>query len=139
MGHRLIAKRLRSRARHLRQNETEAERRIWSRLRAHRFGGASIRRQVPIGPYVADFVCFDSRLVVEIDGGQHADSARDRKRDAWLQSQNFRVLRFWNNDGLSNLEGVLEQISQALAAQGTPPSLTLPRKGGGNALRRGES
>jgi len=110
---------------------TNAERRIWHRLRAHRFGGLSFRRQFPIGNYVVDFACLEARLVVEIDGGQHSESKRDATRDAWLHSQGFSVLRFWNNDVLSNTDGVLEQIAQAVA--NAPPSLTLPRKGGGNA------
>jgi very-short-patch-repair endonuclease len=93
---------------------TEAERRIWSRLRAHRLCGASFRRQIPIGPYVADFVCNDARLIVEIDGGQHNANAHDRKRDAWLRNQGFLVLRFWNNEVLSNTDGVVAEIVRAL-------------------------
>src|SRR5438445_8343002 len=110
---------------------TEAERRIWRHLRAHRFQGASFRRQLPIGPYVVDFVCLDARLIVEIDGGQHAveEAERDKKRDAWLRTQGFEILRFWNNDVIGNLRGVLELIAEALR-QPPPASLTLPRKGG---------
>ena len=112
---------------------TKAEGRIWSRLRAHRFQGYSFRRQLPIGPYIADFVCLDARLIIEIDGGQHAstEAVRDAKRDAWLRSQGFTILRYWNNDVLTNLTGVLEHIADALS-QPPPPSLTLPRKGGGD-------
>lgn len=110
---------------------TEAEKRIWYRLRAHRFNGSSFRRQFPVGAYIVDFICLDARLIIEIDGGQHADSQRDKIREAWLQSQGFNVLRFWNNDVLSNTNGVLEVIAEALSAL-PPPSLTLPRKGGGN-------
>jgi very-short-patch-repair endonuclease len=112
---------------------TKAEGRIWSRLRAHRFQGYSFRRQLPIGPYIADFVCLDARLIVEIDGGQHAstEAARDKKRDAWLRSQGFAILRYWNNDVLAKLNGVLEDIAATLS-QAAPPSLTLPRKGGGD-------
>ena len=128
MPHRVIAEPDRDRARALRGNMTEAEKRIWFRLRAHRLNGASFRRQVPIGAYVVDFVSFDARLIVEIDGGQHAGSVRDKVRDTWLRSQGFVVLRFWNNDVLSNTNGVIERIVENL-----PPSLTLPRKGGGNA------
>ena len=115
---------------------TEAETRIWSRLRAHRLGGASFRRQVPIGPYIADFVCHDARRIIEIDGGQHAENTQDRKRVAWLRNEGFSVLRFWNNEALSNTDGVVEEIVRSLESV-IPPSLTLPRKGGGNALRRG--
>ena len=114
---------------------TNAEKRVWFQLRAHRFKGASFRRQYPIGRYVVDFVCLESRLIIEIDGGQHADSQTDATRDAWLRSQGFSVLRFWNNDVLSNTEGVLGQIAQAIA--NAPPSLTLPRKGGGKRPEQG--
>ena len=111
---------------------TDAEQRLWYRLRAHRLNGASFRRQFPIGRYVVDFVCLDARVIVEIDGGQHADSAADAARDAWLRSQDFTVSRFWNNDVLSNTNGVIQVIAEAVSAA-SPPSLTLPRKGGGNA------
>jgi very-short-patch-repair endonuclease len=112
----------------------KAEGRIWSRLRAHRFQGFSFRRQLPIGPYVVDFVCLEARLIIEIDGGQHAsgEAKRDAKRDQWLRSQGFVILRYWNNDVLTNLTGVLEHVAEALR-QLPPPSLTLPRKGGGDA------
>jgi very-short-patch-repair endonuclease len=111
---------------------TDAEKRIWYHLRAHRLNGASFRRQVPVGAYIVDFVCLDARLIVEIDGGQHADSRNDRARDLWLCSQRFVVLRFWNHDVLANTKGVVEQINQALSTS-LPPSLTLSRKGGGNS------
>jgi very-short-patch-repair endonuclease len=117
---------------------TEAEKRMWFRLRAHRLDGASFRRQFPIGADIVDFVCLDSHLIGEIDGGQHADSIRDRTRDAWLGSQGFTVLRFWNNDVLKNADGVIERIRDALS-QLPPPSLTLPRKGGGNTPDQGAS
>ncbi len=119
----------RGRARSLRSDMTDAERRIWARLRAHRFRGASFRRQMPIDPYVVDFVCFKRRLVIEIDGGQHASREvdRDARRDAWLRSQGFTVLRFWNNDVLRNISGVTEVIAAALP-QSVPTSLALPRR-----------
>jgi very-short-patch-repair endonuclease len=116
---------------------TDAERRLWTHIRAHRFQALSFRRQVPIGPYVVDFACLEARLIIEVDGGQHADASRDTRRDAWLRSQGFSVMRFWNNDVLANMEGVLATI--AAASSCAPPSLTLPRKGGGNAHRRVES
>ena len=133
MPHRVIASRQRERARTLRGDMTKAEKRIWLRLRAHRFGGHTFRRQVPIGPYIADFVCLNARLIIEIDGGQHASvrAPADAKRDAWLRSQGFSILRFWNNDVLKNTQGVLERIAEVLG-ESSPPSLTLPRKGGGN-------
>src|SRR5689334_17133391 len=138
MPHRAIPIRSRFNARSLRKTMTDAEKRVWLRLRAHRLNGASFRRQEPIGTYIADFVCFDARLIVEIDGGQHADSQRDRTRDAWFKSEGFTVLRFWNNDVLANTDGVIEKIAETLRAS-SPPSLTLPRKGGGNRqhARRG--
>jgi very-short-patch-repair endonuclease len=129
VAHRVISDKAFSRARSLRSNMTDAELRLWTRLRAHRLDGLSFRRQVPIGCYIADFVCLAERLIIEVDGGQHG-SSRDEVRDAWLRSQDFTILRFWNNDVLSNIEGVLEKILESVRA--SPPSLTLPRKGGGN-------
>ena len=130
MAHRIVSKLRRTNARALRSNMTDAERKLWYRLRAHRFNDASFRRQVPIGPYIADFVCLQARLIVEVDGGQHG-TERDAARDAWLRNQNSRVIRFWNNDVNANFDGVMQVIADALA-QATPPSLTLPRKGGGD-------
>src|SRR5262249_26893975 len=115
--------------------------RIWSRLRAHRFQGFSFRRQFPIGSYIVDFVCPEARLIVEIDGGQHAvvEAKMDTTRDAWLREQGFVILRFWNNEVLTNLSGVLHRFAEALS-EPLPPSLTLPRKGGGDPpSARGES
>ncbi|HWN44515.1 MAG TPA: DUF559 domain-containing protein [Thermoanaerobaculia bacterium] len=97
-------------ARDLRQNMTDAERRLWRELRGGSLG-ARFRRQVPIGPYIVDFASFRQRLVIEIDGGQHLGDARDEARDAWLAEQGFRVLRFWNHEVLKNPEGVLEVIA----------------------------
>src|SRR5487761_2642305 len=133
MPHLVISDRARTNARSLRRGMTDAERRIWSRLRAHRFVCASFRRQVPIGSYIVDFVSFDARLIIEIDGSQHVERKCDRVRDAWLRTEGFSVLRFWNNDVFANLNGILETIAGALSRT-VPPSLTLPRKGGGNAL-----
>ena len=110
---------------------TEAEKLLWYHLRAHRFAEYGFRRQRPMGgKYIADFVCPKRKLVIELDGGQHADSAEDEVRDAFLASEGYRVLRFWNNDVLSNIEGVLTIIMHALT-EGTP-SLTLPPEGGGD-------
>jgi very-short-patch-repair endonuclease len=99
----------------LRKRMTDAEHRLWYHLRAHRFGRAKFKRQVPIGGYVADFVCFESKIVIELDGGQHADRRGDETRDAWFGSQGFRTLRFWNTDVLKNTSGVLELIGAAIA------------------------
>ncbi|MQA66591.1 MAG: DUF559 domain-containing protein [Alphaproteobacteria bacterium] len=103
------------RARTLRQQPTDAERRLWSILRNRQLSGHKFRRQASIGRYIADFVCFESKLVVEVDGGQHANSRDDAKRTAWLESQGFRVVRFWNNDVLENIDGVAQSIRAALA------------------------
>src|SRR5215475_2266514 len=102
-------------ARRLRRDSTDAERRLWYRLRARQIDGAKFVRQDPIGPYVVDFVCRGLRLIVEVDGGQHATDKRDAVRDAWLSDRGYRVLRFWNNDVLGNTEGVLESIAAALS------------------------
>ena len=85
-------------AKKLRTNMTDAERRLWYHLRAHRFEGHKFKRQVPIGRYVVGFACLHRKLVVEVDGGQHSESARDRQRDDWLRANGFQVLRFWNHD-----------------------------------------
>jgi very-short-patch-repair endonuclease len=101
-------------ARQLRTDMTDAERRLWSLLRGRRLQGTKFRRQHPCGNYILDFVCIERRLVIEADGGQHADSDYDRRRTLWLESQGWRVLRFWNNDILANPEGVLLTILAAL-------------------------
>jgi very-short-patch-repair endonuclease len=98
---------MRERARALRTRMTNAERKLWFALRDRRSAGFKFRRQVPIDRFIADFICFEARLVVEVDGGQHAESLRDQWRDRWFAENGFRVVRFWNNEVLSNLEGVL--------------------------------
>jgi very-short-patch-repair endonuclease len=103
------------RARRLLRAATNAETALWYRLRSRRLNGYKFVRQQPIGPYTVDLVCRDCRLIIEIDGGQHADNARDAVRDKWLSDHNYRVLRFWNNDVLANIAGVLETIATALA------------------------
>jgi very-short-patch-repair endonuclease len=94
---------------------TDAERRLWSVLRSRGIG-AKFRRQVSIGPFIVDFAAIKERIVIEVDGGQHAESERDQGRDRELESQGFRVLRFWNTDVLRNLEGVVTVIRGALCA-----------------------
>jgi len=103
------------RARELRRRSTDAERFLWRRLRNRQIAGTKFRRQVPIGPYVGDFMCFEAKLIVEVDGGQHVDSERDATRSRFLESQGFRVLRVWNNHVLANVEGVIRLIEQALS------------------------
>lgn len=123
------------RARRLRKESTDAEKRLWLHLRAHRYGGHKFKRQQPIGPHIVDFVCFHARLVIEIDGGQHMDAARsDSIRDAWLAREGFRVLRFWNNEVLGNTEGVMQEILSSLHAPSPQPSPT--RGEGGTEKRR---
>lgn len=102
-------------AKQLRTNSTDAERLLWSRLRAGRLLASKWKRQQPLGDYIVDFICFDSRLVVELDGGQHASNKdADARRDAWLHEEGFLVLRFWNNEVIGNLEGVLATIVKHL-------------------------
>ncbi len=108
------------RARRLRRNSTDAERKLWQRLRSRSIVGFKFARQEPIGLYVVDFICRERRLIVEVDGSQHADSKRDLVRDRWLTEHNYRVLRFWNNDVMSNTDGVLETIASALKADAAP-------------------
>jgi len=127
-----VSPKLRSNARALRKNSTDAERILWSELRGHRLLGAGFRRQVPIENYVADFVCHAARLVIELDGGQHFSEEaeqRDASRSAAIEAKGFQILRFANNDVLANRAGVLETIATAIAARA--PTLTLPRKRGG--------
>jgi very-short-patch-repair endonuclease len=105
----------RSRARQLRNDSTETERLLWQHLRRRQFDGFRFRRQQPLGVYIVDFVCLEKRLVIELDGGQHADSADyDERRSAWLESQGFRVLRFWDNDVWEDVEAVKQAIWDAL-------------------------
>ncbi len=103
---------------------TDAERTLWQRLRNGQIRGARFRRQAVIGRYIADFACFDPKVVIELDGGQHAgQSAYDEQRTRWLASEGFSVLRFWNNEVLENLDGVMEKIAAALggASESRPP------------------
>ena len=139
----------RIRARVLRREMTDAERRIWRALRLYQMNGHKFRRQVPIGRYIADFVCHDARLIVEIDGSQHDPSSREEiERTEFLRREGYRVLRFWNNEVLTNLEGVYDVIAATLQ-QPSPsmgegregvtlvvrgsdtPTHTLPHRGGG--------
>jgi len=111
-----------TRARQLRSNPTEAEKRLWSTLRLKQIESHRFRRQVAIGPYIVDFVCFDRRLIIEVDGGQHDSRiVPDDARMAWLERQGFRGLRFWNNEVLGNIEGVYEIIVAHLAGGNAPP------------------
>ena len=109
-----------NRARRLRRNSTIAELRLWNRLRSRSIAGCKFVRQEPIGPYIVDLVCRERRLVIEVDGGQHTTDPRDGVRQKWLIDRRYRVLRFWNNEVLRNMDGVLETISSALQAEMPP-------------------
>jgi very-short-patch-repair endonuclease len=113
----LVGKHMRDTARKLRRDMTDAESKPWFLLRDRRLTGFKFRRQVPIGPYIADFACFANRLIVEADGGQHADSPHDAERDVWLSAQGYRILRFWNSDILANAEGVVLRIIEHRALE----------------------
>ena len=104
-------------ARQLRQRSTDAERRMWSALRDRRLMKYKFRRQHPLGDFIVDFACTEYQLAIEVDGGQHSENAADTTRTAWLQSQGWRVLRFWNNDALSNTNGVIETILRILKSE----------------------
>jgi len=102
-------------ARELRRNQTDSEKLLWSRLRNRQLEGRKFRRQQIIGPYIADFLCLEPKLIVELDGGQHVEQQdSDAARTAYLSAMGYQVLRFWNNEAISNIEAVLESIRQAI-------------------------
>ena len=113
-------------AKELRRSMTDAERILWQRLKAKQLNGLKFRRQEQIGHFIVDFICFERGVVVEADGGQHAlEKEKDEERTQWLNSQGFTVLRFWNNDILTNTEGVMEAIRSACMEAPSPrPSPT---------------
>ena len=120
--------RIRTRARDLRNNPTDAERVLWGQLRFWQLDGYKFRRQQPLGRYIVDFVCLEKRVVVEVDGGQHAQEAiLDAERDGWLRDQGFIVLRFWNHDVLRNIDAVKELVYKTL--QSTPYLSPPPQRG----------
>ncbi|HEV2626020.1 MAG TPA: DUF559 domain-containing protein [Xanthobacteraceae bacterium] len=116
-----------NRARRLRRESSKVEWKLRYRFRARSLAGFKFVRQEPIGPYIVDFVCREKRLVVELDGGQRAGNARDLLRDRWFQTRRFRVLRFWNNDVLGNIDGVLTTIASALEETERPPHPVLAK------------
>lgn len=126
----------RIRARKLRRDITDAEKKLWTSLRHRQLSSAKFRRQHPIGPFITDFCCVEQGLVVELDGGQHAEQAvSDLSRTAFLTSRGYRVLRFWNNEVLTNISGVIERIDDALKSPHPGP---LPKgEGKRNAMRAG--
>ena len=104
-------------ARRFRQSQTDAEKALWARLKNKQLESVKFRRQQPLDPYIVDFVSFVRKIIVEVDGGQHNEregKKRDKKRAAWLKENGYQVLRFWNNEVLMNMEGVLEKIEEAL-------------------------
>jgi very-short-patch-repair endonuclease len=110
-------------AKKLRRDQTDVEGKLWLALRDRGFHGFKFRRQQPVGPYIVDFICFDARLVIELDGGQHgtmAGEAADAKRSTRLGEDGYRVRRFWNRDLIENFDGVLEQIWRDLGSPETP-------------------
>jgi very-short-patch-repair endonuclease len=118
-------------ARELRAGATDTERILWAQLRAKRFGGYKFRRQHRMGNYIVDYICLERRVVVELDGGQHAapdGMEHDRVRDNWLKEEGYTVLRFWDNEVLQNLKGVLEIIMRSCSEH--PPLSPLPSRDG---------
>lgn len=111
----MAEKRLTGLARNLRNNATDAEQRLWLHLRASRLEGTKFTRQCPIGNFIADFACRSLRLAIELDGGQHWDSATDAGRTRIIEAHGYRVIRFWNHEVFENLDGVLTVIAQEIA------------------------
>jgi very-short-patch-repair endonuclease len=123
-----VCERPREYARDLRQSQTDAERKLWWRLRDRRLTEFKFRRQHPIGPFVADFCCTEAKLVIELDGGQHTlQRSSDPARTEFLEAHGYRVLRFWDNEILTNIDGVLQRIALALHANHRPSPCPLPR------------
>lgn len=127
---------LRDKARDLRANQTNAEQALWRRLRNRQLGGLRFRRQAPVGPFIADFLCHERKLIVEIDGGQHAEAEGDLRRTVWLQANGFSVLRFWNSEVLQQMEGVVEAIL-AGRRHDRGPHPSPPPRGEGTPVARG--
>ena len=120
-----------ARARELRRNSTDAEKKFWRAIRAG-LPQLKWRRQMPVGPYFADFACFAEKLIIELDGGQHAEATeKDAVRSRFFGEQGYRVIRFWNNDVLANIDGVIERIAAEIT---TSPSRS---KTAGPSLSRG--
>lgn len=101
-------------AQSLRRNSTDAEKLLWQKIRNRQLSGYKFKRQFPIGPYAADFVCIEKMLIIEVDGGQHNEDEKDKIRTTYLQKRGYEVIRFWNNDILKNIEGVVDTLSRKL-------------------------
>jgi len=123
----------------LRNNATDTERLLWKHLSKRQLGGAKLSRQMPVGPYVCDFMCRERMLIIEVDGGQHAERAyKDAARTRFLEQQGFAVIRFWNNEVLENIEGVLITIKDALQNRTSRFSPSPLPRAGGEEPRSGE-
>ena len=120
--HRTISPLHRDRAKAMRREPTLAEKKLWRLLRSRQLVSWKFRRQEPVGPYILDFVCFSAKLVVEVDGGQHAEASRDAVRDEWLRQHGFKTVRYWNSDVLGNAEGVLTDLLAHLSGDPSPGS-----------------
>lgn len=110
-------------AKDLRKRPTDTERLLWKHLRAKQFEGLKFKRQQPVGKYIVDFVCFEKKIIIELDGSQHmqpSEKQKDIERDTWFEAQGYAVLRFWDNEVLMNTKGVLEVIRRY--CEGTLPS-----------------
>ena len=117
-----------SKAQELRQRSTDAEQALWKRLRNRQLAGCKFRRQVPLGKYIVDFVCFERKVVIEVDGGHHQEQARyDTARTTWLESQGFQVLRFWNHEVLVDPEAVQDALLGALQENSPSPHSPSPQ------------
>ena len=140
MPHSAITKRTRGQAQALRRKPTDAERKLWWLLRSFKSLGMHFRRQAPIGIYIADFVWYSGKLVIELDGSQHAEArkAYDEQRTQWLESQGYRVLRFWNNDVLKTPRSVGEAILAAVQDRVPPTPNPSPQVGGESDRASGE-
>lgn len=123
---------IRAYAREMRNRMTDAEALLWMTLRNRRIAGAKFRRQHPVGRYILDFYCDEKRLGIELDGGQHSEAVEyDKQRDSWLRVQGIQVLRFWNNQMLTETEVVLEVIYQAIVEANSNKKVPLPQAGEG--------
>jgi len=121
MPHQTVSDRMRTNAKRMRHKMTDAELKLWNELRAHRLEGLGFRRQHPVGPYIVDFACVEHRLIVEVDGSQHADDVDaeyDAKRTKYLELQGWTVIRFWNDDVLKDLDNTCAHILAVLRAKG---------------------
>ena len=117
-----------SKAQELRQRSTDAEQALWKRLRNRQLAGCKFRRQVPLGKYIVDFVCFERKVVIEVDGGHHQEQvSSDAVRTTWLESQGFQVLRFWNHEVLADTEAVQEALLVALQESSPSPDSPSPQ------------